>query len=213
MAVDEALLITASRRGRPLLRFYRWDRPSVSIGFMQSFAAAPSSTYAVVRRPTGGGVVFHDHDLTYSVVVPRGHPLAEADKMAAYSAVNRAVCSGLRAVGVPAELTAAEIDTAVDRRTMVCFQHPTRYDVTARGRKVAGSAQRRTPAGVLHQGSLHFGGPLPVSRPSLIGALCTGFESVFRVVWVPFAPDVALLDHAARLERERYASEEWTRRK
>ncbi|NOY81879.1 MAG: lipoate--protein ligase family protein [Kiritimatiellaeota bacterium] len=213
MALDEALLITAVSRKRPLLRFYRWDRPSVSIGYMQSFAAAPSTAYAVVRRPTGGGVVYHDRDLTYSVVVPRGHSLAEVDKMAAYNAVNRAVCSGLRTLGVPADLTDAEIDAGVDRRTMVCFRHPTRYDVTSRGRKVAGSAQRRTPAGVLHQGSLHFGGPLPASRPRLIRALCAGFESVFRVVWAPFAPDAELLAHAVRLERERYASEDWTRRR
>ena len=57
MAADEVLLETACSRGRPLLRFYEWDRKAVSLGYVQSLSAAPAG-YAVVRRPTGGGVVY-----------------------------------------------------------------------------------------------------------------------------------------------------------
>lgn len=213
MAIDEALLASAPRRGRPLVRFYEWDRPAVSLGFMQAFGAAPVAGYAVVRRPTGGGLVFHDHDFTYSVVSPAEHALAKIDKMESYNIVNRAICAGLAGLGIAARLSHTEIADGVDRRTMVCFQHPTRYDVTAFGRKVAGSAQRRTPAGVLHQGSLHFGGPLPVSRERLAAALGKSFQITFHIEWVAFVPDLELLQDAARLERERYDCMEWTRRR
>ena len=69
MAADEALMLSAPLRGRPLLRFYEWDRPAVSIGYVQTIAAAPEG-YAAVRRPTGGGVVYHDYDFTYETIMP-----------------------------------------------------------------------------------------------------------------------------------------------
>ena len=53
--------------------FYGWDRKSASIGYIQKFSAVEDQSYTVVRRPTGGGVVFHDVDLTYTVAVPKGH--------------------------------------------------------------------------------------------------------------------------------------------
>ena len=213
MAIDEALLASAPQRGRTLLRFYEWDRPAVSLGFMQAFRAAPTTGYAVVRRPTGGGVVFHDHDFTYSVVAPVGSPLADMDKMEAYNSINHAVCAGLERLGIAAHLSRSEIADGIDRRTMVCFQHPTRYDVTAFGRKVAGSAQRRTPTGVLHQGSLHFGGPLPMAREKLVAALRESFRVTFQIKWTAFSPGRELLLDAARIEQERYGRATWTRRR
>ena len=83
MAADEALLLSAPWRGRPLLRFYEWDRPAVSIGYVQTIAAAPEG-YAAVRRPTGGGVVYHDFDFTYTVMFPAGHWLCDVDRVASY---------------------------------------------------------------------------------------------------------------------------------
>ncbi len=213
MAVDEALLRTALRRPAAVLRFYRWAEPAVTIGYMQAFGAAPESGYRVIRRPTGGGVVFHDRDLTYSIACPPGHPLERLDRMGSYNAVNRAVCEGLRRAGVPAELTAAEIGRGVDRRTMVCFAHPTRYDVMAAGRKVAGSAQRRTPDGLLHQGSIQAEGGLPLGFAALTEALRAGFESVFGVEFELFSPTSDLLELAETLVREKYGTEAWNRRR
>lgn len=212
MAVDEALLLTAARRGRPLLRFYGWDRPAVSLGYVQRYDAAPPG-YAVVRRPTGGGVVFHDHDLTYTVVVPGGHWLAGLQRLESYHRVNGGVLAGLAHCGLSASLAAAEIPPHVDRQTMVCFRNPTRYDVLLGSRKVAGSAQRRTREGLLHQGSLHFGGPLPVPRAELLRALRRGFSEALGAELVPYVPDAALLSLAERLAAEKYGTEAWNRRR
>src|SRR5438445_617792 len=69
MAVDEALLEDAARSGRPTLRFYGWAEPTLSLGYFQPYAQRashpPSSRCAVVRRPTGGGAILHDAELTY----------------------------------------------------------------------------------------------------------------------------------------------------
>lgn len=212
MALDEALLLTAASRARPLLRFYGWDRPAVTIGYVQRHDAAPPG-FAVVRRPTGGGVVYHDHDFTYTVVVPEGHWLTGLDRLRSYRWINRSVQAGLERCRLQAALATAEIPHQVDRLTMVCFQNPTRYDVLMEGRKVAGSAQRRTREGILHQGSLHFGGPLPLPRDTLAAALLGGFRATLNLTFETFLPDAATIALAERLAREKYGTAEWNRRR
>jgi len=212
MALDEALLLSAAVRGRPLLRFYGWDRLAVSIGYVQRHDAAPAG-FAVVRRPTGGGVVYHDHDFTYTVVVPEGHWLTGLDRLRSYRWINRSVQAGLEHCRMSASLAASEIPHQVDRLTMVCFQNPTRYDVLMAGRKVAGSAQRRTREGILHQGSLHFGGPLPVPRAALADALLAGLRAVLNLTLESWAPNADVTALAERLVREKYGTDDWNRRR
>lgn len=213
MAVDEVLLEDAARRQQPLLRFYGWDRPAVSIGYVQKFSAAPQTGFAVVRRPTGGGIVFHDHDFTYSVIIPAGHWLRHVDRLCSYVFINEAVRAGLAHCRISGTLATAEMTRSADRDTMVCFQTPTRYDILADGRKIAGSAQRRTRQGILHQGSIHFGGTLPLSRDHLERALLNGFRQVGRAQFATFVPSAALLARAEVLVRERYGNDNWNRRR
>ena len=212
MAADEALLLGAPDRRRPLLRLYAWDRPAVSIGYIQRLDAAPPG-FAVVRRPTGGGVVYHDHDVTYTAVFPPDHSLNQLDRLKSYDDLNRAVQNGLQRLDLDARLSDALIPRAVDRLTMVCFQHPTRYDILLNGRKVGGSAQRRVREGLLHQGSLHFGGPLPVPRNRLADALLDGFRDTLHVTFTPFTPDHTLLQRIAELEHDKYDNQDWNARR
>jgi lipoate-protein ligase A len=213
MALDEALLLTSAARGRPVLRVYEWDRPAVTIGYVQTHDAAPDDGFAVIRRPTGGGVVFHDHDVTYSVVVPAGHWLAGTDRLESYGIVNRAVQNGLGRLTIAPSLAQKDIAKTVDRSRMVCFQTPTRYDVLASGRKVAGSAQRRMREGLLHQGSIHFGGPLPFPRDRIVDLMCEGFREELGVSLVPYTPSEDVLATGQQLVRERYATDAWNRRR
>jgi len=213
MAFADALLLTADRRGRPVLRFYEWDRPAVSIGYLQDFEAAPDGGYAVVRRPTGGGVVFHDHDFTYTVVAPAGHWLGRVDRLQSYAWINRAVAVGLGYCAVPAALTQAAIPAGTDRRRMACFTNPTRYDVVADGRKVAGSAQRRTRDGIIHQGSISLAAAGNVARGRLSQELVRAFRDVLCIETVPFQPGPDLAEAADGLVTSRYGCEEWNARR
>lgn len=212
MALDEALLESAPARGVPLLRVYAWDRPAVSIGYTQKRIAAPAHGYAVVRRPTGGGVVYHGEDLTYSVVVHAGHWLAALDRLESYAAVNRAVLASLAACDVHGALAHDEIPRAIDRRTMVCFRTPTRYDIVRNGEKIAGSAQRRTENGLLHQGSIHSREFTAESRARLVDSLAHGFQLTLGVGFAPFVPSPELQTAAERLAAERYRTLTWTHR-
>src|SRR6478735_3248133 len=90
MAVDEALLISATA---PILRFYRWSRPSLSFGYFGRYAevANQSARRDIVRRWTGGGIVLHGNDLTYSILVPRTHLSFLRSSLEVYGAVHEAM--------------------------------------------------------------------------------------------------------------------------
>ncbi|MDR1146970.1 MAG: hypothetical protein LBK71_12670 [Verrucomicrobiales bacterium] len=158
MAVDEALLRVCTR---PVLRFYRWSEPdAVSIGYFQAHADVPAGR-PFVRRYTGGGLVDHTGDFTYSVILPKSHPLTVAGTSSSYRLIHEAVAQGLRREGCAVRLAPA--DDAVDSNA--CFQKAVLYDVVAadhdgqaRREKVAGAAQRRTREGCLHQGSILLNG-------------------------------------------------------
>ncbi|MBI4545791.1 MAG: hypothetical protein HY703_11390, partial [Gemmatimonadetes bacterium] len=105
MALDQALLESVQAGGRPVLRFYRWSPPCLSLGRNQPWgpwAAPPPAEYgvAVVRRPTGGGAVYHDRELTYAVAIPIG---MLGGPRATYFAIHGGLGAGLRQLGVPVE--------------------------------------------------------------------------------------------------------------
>ncbi len=159
MAIDEALLETAKV---PSIRFYRWNSPALSFGYFGKFADV--ANYAprrdLVRRWTGGGIVFHGDDLTYSIVIPANDPAFSESSMLIYEKIHCALRSALLANGERAELApvAGVVDAgaAIIDRGYTCFANPVRADVMVNGRKVAGAAQRRTRGGLLHQGSIQL---------------------------------------------------------
>ena len=103
MAIDEALLETAVV---PTIRFYRWRSPALSFGYFGKFSDV--AIYAVerdlVRRWTGGGIVFHGDDLTYSIVIPASDPVFDESSIAIYEKIHRALCSALAGHTQGAEL-------------------------------------------------------------------------------------------------------------
>ncbi len=211
MAIDEALLLSSPQRGRSVLRIYDWAQPSVSIGYVQRWDAAPRGKI-FVRRPTGGGVVFHGLDITYTVVIPPSHWICNVDRIASYGHINDAIRSGLALCDVNAQLSSSEIPRTVDRSTMVCFTNPTRYDVMDGGKKIAGSAQRRTRDGILHQGSIVFDASRSLLRTELVNRIVQGFTMRLGANFSNFKADAALL----RLELElvkKYSSDEWNKRR
>lgn len=156
MALDEALAESVKRGGPPVLRFYRWSPACLSLGRNQPArgrydrAALAARGLDVVRRPTGGRAVLHDRELTYSVAVADG---ALGPPREAYAAVNRALVAGLRRLGVPAALQPGA-GRAAAPSLRPCFADPAEGEVVAGGRKLVGSAQRRSGRTLLQHGSL-----------------------------------------------------------
>ncbi|PYK07989.1 MAG: hypothetical protein DME65_15130 [Verrucomicrobia bacterium] len=160
MAVDEALLQYATH---PVIRFYRWRFPALSIGYFGRFADV--ATYQIerdlVRRWTGGGIVFHGEDLTYSIVIPANNAAFFVTSISVYEEIHRALCAALAETGQYAVVAhsddPARLNASVGARRAAlsdagynCFTTPVRADLLINGRKVAGAAQRRQHPGDRH---------------------------------------------------------------
>src|SRR5690606_11962314 len=109
MALDEALLLTAAERGTALLRFYGWIEPAASFGYSQRFRDVEAQTLLrpLVRRPTGGGLVPHDRDWTYSLAIPPGHRWYGLPAIESYRAIHQWIRDSWARLGVETELASA----------------------------------------------------------------------------------------------------------
>ncbi len=198
MAIDEALLEFARV---PAIRFYGWRGPAVSFGYFGHYTdvAPEESRREIVRRWTGGGIVMHGADLTYSVILPAREttlPPAREIYEQVHDAIRRALSSHIRA-----SLAVANAPKLSD----ACFANPVVADVLVNGRKIAGAAQRRTRAGLLHQGSIQLENLPPDFPEALARELCPSFEKH------SFTPD--LLARASELTERKYGTQEWLRRR
>ena len=212
MAIDEALLETAVV---PTIRFYRWRSPALSFGYFGKFSdvAIYAAERDLVRRWTGGGIVFHGDDLTYSIVIPAGDPVFDESSIVIYEKIHRALCdalvkTGQRAVvagGVDPGGFSAATRAAVNASGYNCFTNPVRADVMLDGRKIAGAAQRRTRRGLLQQGSIQgFARKTDLAQKfaQALSANCSEFEAneeIFR--------------HAREFAQQKYRTESWQRRR
>jgi len=200
MAVDEALLETASN---PTLRFYRWRGPALSFGYFGVYADVEDQRESreIVRRWTGGGVVPHGDDLTYSVIIPAAHPFFARSSLAIYSDLHDAIRGALQANGIDAILA----NSVSPRVSEDCFANAVRADVILQGRKIAGAAHRRSRAGLLHQGSIQ-NTELPLRfSDDFARTLCDRFEHR--------ALARELIDRATMIAQAKYGTMEWLMRR
>jgi len=163
MALDEALLQSAARLGQPVLRFYSWTEPAASFGYFQKYAGIEQMTplRPLVRRPTGGGLVAHDADWTYSLVFPPGHDWYSLTATDSYRRMHEWIQAAFARLNLATELAPGCRKT----RPGQCFQGHEMFDLLWRGQKIAGAAQRRTRDGLLIQGSVQLS-PLPMNLNS-----------------------------------------------
>ena len=164
MASDFLMLQRYPREGVARYRHYGWRSPSFTFGYSQKISFVrgqlpPGETFDLCRRPTGGGVVDHRDDWTYSLVIPRGHPFEEARATQSYRAIHEALARALKAGGVPVVLKPVS-DPAPGGEpggpAGVCFERAEIFDVVhgSTGAKIAGGAQKRNKRGLLFQGSI-----------------------------------------------------------
>ncbi len=164
MALDEALLNwVAAHQDAVYLRTYGWAEPTLSLGYFQKLDDALAEPrwhgVPVVRRPTGGGAIWHHHELTYAIVVPAHHALSRPSS-ALYQSVHAAIAETLRSVGLHAcrraefERTRPRPDESFQTRPFLCFTDRDSEDIVSDGHKIVGSAQRRHAGAILQHGSL-----------------------------------------------------------
>jgi lipoate-protein ligase A len=206
MAIDEALLETAVV---PSIRFYRWRSPALSFGYFGKFSdvAIYAAERDLVRRWTGGGIVFHGDDVTYSIVIPASDPVFDESSIAIYEKIHRALADALNGVGERA-VVAGGVDPggiALSKHAAAsgynCFANPVRADVMMNGRKIAGAAQRRTRRGLLQQGSIQgivMNTDLAEKFAQALSVNCSEFEITGEV-----------FQRARELAQQKYGSNSW----
>jgi lipoate-protein ligase A len=201
MAVDEWLLESVKV---PLLRVYGWQGNWGSLGYFGKISEAEAALPEVdwVRRWTGGGIVDHRSDWTYTVVAPAGENLCHLRGGESYQLIHEALAKAL----------ADEFDVCLssgDQQTgdALCFSNPVGHDIVdSAGRKLAGAGQRRTKSGLLHQGSL----ALPSAAAACdMRAVRLATELAVRWQRLDIKPPADLIERGMRA---RYANPAWTNR-
>lgn len=200
MALDEALLQSAPKLGCPILRFYGWLQPGATFGYSQNYAEIEKLTRLrpLVRRPTGGGLVPHDADWTYSLIFPAGHFWYELKAVESYRRVHEWVRDSFAKMNVPATLSPASQKEIPGQ----CFIGAEKDDVLWHGRKIAGAAQRRTRTGLLIQGSVQPP-PIGLHRDDWEAAMCDIARTSFSMEWqnLPATGHLEELTNELRLKK------------
>ncbi|MEW6325165.1 MAG: biotin/lipoate A/B protein ligase family protein [Nitrospirota bacterium] len=174
LAIDEAIALCCARDGgRSTLRFYQWDGPAISLGRFQAVDGAlrqpvragaieSPAAPALVRRITGGRAVWHQHELTYSIVSPLPSPHFPPTLHGAVAVIAAGLAGGLASLGLPVSTRPAPSPPPHDgtgRRiagepSPFCFATAAWYEILGGGKKLIGSAQRRWRDRFLQQGSI-----------------------------------------------------------
>src|ERR1700722_14319868 len=198
MAIDEALFLTAAY---PVLRSYRWIRPAVSFGYFTPWkeVALRFAGRDLVRRWTGGGIVEHGQDFTYSLACPLEKSLPTTIEF--YRFVHLAIANILRKSGWPVEI--AQSADAI--QSSACFEKAVQLDLKLRGEKISGAAITRNRKGLLLQEGIkrpevpvHFDG-------MLAAALADRVDS--------FVVSDLIMKQATQIAKEKYGAAEWNCRR
>jgi lipoate-protein ligase A len=240
MAVDEALLRACEERGVPVLRLYGWRPATLSLGSRQPALGSHDPGYlrregiALVRRPTGGRAVLHEHERTYAVVGRRGSEFP-GGVIETYGRIALALQQAFRALGIPAEAVDRDVGGGRSDEGPLCFATPSAHEIVVDGRKLAGSAQLRGREAFLQHGSIllradpqRLGAATGVaadgdrfvgldeargratSVSELDHALASAFEAVFGSRLAPSRLDRHEEIAATRLRSWKYLSSAWS---
>ncbi|OGR52138.1 MAG: hypothetical protein A2049_12580 [Elusimicrobia bacterium GWA2_62_23] len=215
MAADEALC--ESLPARHLLRFYNWKEPGITFGYSQrrkavaeAVTAAGCAITAVTRRPTGGGIVFHESDLTFSFIFHSPGAYFEPGKT--YDRLHRAINAEYARLGISFDLLNEKTkDYAVNDPVMNCFAKPVNMDILYNGKKVLGGALRKFGDYMLYQAS--FQAPDARTNGSVHrNAVIKALGGEFALEWEAAGMPPAALAKTEELAAAKYRSRDWNER-
>lgn len=158
MAIDEAMLLAhAAGLTPPTLRLYRWMPPAVSLGLLQPFEAVNELAcrqlgFDIVRRPSGGGAVLHQHEVTYAVIVDGRLCPYGSSVLSTYRWLAEGLKAGLKRLGIDASSSPLPYPALTSKS--FCFARMTEADLSVNGCKLGGSAQARRRNFLLQHGSI-----------------------------------------------------------
>lgn len=226
MAVDEALFLSAQKSGAlPVLRVYTWQKRCVTYGCHVPYekvrahvssAFSPTNRVPLIRRPTGGGIVLHDDDLTFSLCGDARFFTGMSRVQNSYKHIHHSVVTGFQILSFfGEELVLNAGDGGMEKHgdkhsshTQVCFREPVKHDVMLGDKKFAGGAQRRSGNYFLHQGTMQYlSGRFTFSEA--LSALCEGFRVVFGARFQISTLSAEEKSKVQELEETKYRAKSW----
>ena len=167
MAFDEAVIKTVeSDNSLSVVRVYGWTPWAISIGYSQNaekdfnLNKIKQSGYEFVRRTTGGRAVLHANEITYSVIAGINNPQLGNNLHNAYRSIGSAILKSLQYAGFnDLLLEKSKASDSSTRNTVAkpCFSSTARYEIIWKGKKVVGSAQKRTRTTIQQHGAILLG--------------------------------------------------------
>lgn len=243
MAIDEALLHSFDPdHSLPVLRLYRWAPPALSLGRFQKardvldIERCTSDRVPVIRRITGGGIIYHNEELTYSIVCSPDQIPAASSVKDSFRVLTGFLMSCYRRIGLdPVYAVDTPGSGRLGERTSFCFAGRETFDVLVNGKKLGGNAQRRLKGIIFQHGSiplqncahrglayLHDCSPLAgegacslsecgirLSSDELRHHLVAGFEETFKTFLRPEPLSPYESELATALESAKYTRDEW----
>lgn len=230
MALDLTLLAEAGRTGRAFLRLYRFDPPCLSFGrhepALRRYDREDVARLGidVVRRPTGGRAVWHEHEVTYAVAAPVG---ALGSLRQGYRAIHARLAAALRPLGVEAVLAPDRPPARPSDGPAACFAASAGGELLVGDRKLVGSAQLRQGAALLQHGSILLGGsqdlvatvsrgPQAASRATTLAAVlgrAVSFEEVAAAILAAWGGDATPAPEPPRRLTAAFRNPAWTWRR
>lgn len=241
MAIDDFLIKSLGENPQTYLRFYQWERPTVSLGYSQNVEKVVDVEYCqkngidIVRRMTGGKLVLHQNEVTYSI--------SSSDKETftptlseSYRLISEALMKGLEKMGLEPFLADLPPDSYV-RGNLPCFSFPAQNEIEINKKKIVGSAQKRIGSKFIQHGSIPLkedenllksvslakGKENDVRMTSIsrelrrevsfgwaVNHLIEGISEYFRVRMEPKTFDGEEKKEIIRIQKERYAAKDWT---
>jgi lipoate-protein ligase A len=241
MAVDEFLFQSLTDEPLTFVRFYQWEGPTASMGCMQKIEKVIDLDFCqrngidVVRRITGGKLVLHHQEITYSVCSSDDETFSKT-LAGSYKLISQALMAGLEKMGIEPS-SADQAPPFYAKSDLPCFSHPAQDEIEVNGKKIIGSAQKRTGTKFLQHGSIPLAhdedllkavsllkeGPAEIRMTSLSGILgrtvdfgwaverlVEGFEEFFGVRFGPLKFMSTDREKILEIQRQKYGNDDWT---
>jgi lipoate-protein ligase A len=107
MALDRSLLeqLQTGKRTQPIVRFYLWEKPTISLGTNQFVDEVVDTTaalrlgYDIVKRPTGGRALLHKGDICYCIIAHKDHHPQFHSLTSTYRAIGAVIAKLIQSLG------------------------------------------------------------------------------------------------------------------
>ena len=215
MACDEIMCDSIPEKF--ILRFYNWKEPGITFGYSQRhhFVADAArkegkQNFSMTRRPTGGGIVYHETDLTFSFIFH--YPGEFFKPLEIYKRIHNAINSQYALSGHKFNLLEKKnSDYDINNPTMDCFQKPVDMDILRNGKKALGGALRKFGDYTLYQASLQLD---KVRKNSEFhkDIIAKAFSKEFNISWIDERLTKTRLETLETLVQSKYSAIEWNKR-